>query len=360
MVLRTHLVGAHILALAWVAFFPAAGWTQDRRVATELTMVLDEAEAALRILEVRDRGGTPSEADWERLWESEGFRRLEARQESMGRAGTREGVADFLRGEESLGRLLEFQEAIARWRAASVSEAGSKAGAYLPSGTLIRAKVYPVIKHTRNSFVFDLDGDPAIFFSIGSFANPAELTNVMAHELHHVGSAQCPEPLGADTLPPGPQRVVSWLSAFGEGMAVLAAAGGPDTHPHASSPSDAWLVWERDVGRADADVTRLSAFFQGIVDGSIPESEQRERLFAFISTEDVPQGAFYTVGWKMAAIVERIAGREQVISAVCDPRLLLSEYNRAVSKLPAAESLPVWPEALLHAIGARPLPAGDP
>jgi hypothetical protein len=59
-------------------------------------------------------------------------------------------------------------------------------------------------------------------------------------------------------------------------------------------------------------------------------------------------GPWYTVGWKMAVVIETILGREALIEASCGGRALLRAYNRA---LPAwrektGEDLPVWPAIL--------------
>lgn len=232
--------------------------------------------------------------------------------------------------------------------------AAERAIAYLPPAARIRATVYPVIKRTTNSFVFELDSDPAIFVYIDPERTADELENVLAHELHHVGSAACPDPPGIDSLPAPAQRAVGWLSGLGEGLAMLAAAGGPDVHPHASSGARAWAVWERDVANFKRDVGRIEAFFLELIDGELPESEQRRELFSLINTDAVPQGPFYTVGWKMAAIVDRVRGRDAVLDAVCDPRLLLSAYNEVAAGLsvPDGESLVLWSSEFLGAIGA--------
>ncbi len=63
------------------------------------------------------------------------------------------------------------------------------------------------------------------------------------------------------------------------------------------------------------------------------------------------QGPWYTVGWKMAVVVERAFGRAAVVAAVGDPRRLLAEYNRAVRARHLA--LPLWSDALLAAVEPR-------
>lgn len=347
------------LAVTWAALAaglfvsPARGQETDAPV--EIRVVLDEADAVIAILEIRSRGLEPSDDEWKRLEESEGYVRLKRRQQSFGAEDFDERFREFLESAEPLERLAELREAVAKWRSIDIAAAGARAHAYLPTGTPISASIYPVIKRTTNSFVFELDTDPAIFMYVDPDRSSAELWNILAHELHHVGSAACPEPDGVEALSPEVKRVVSWLSAFGEGMAVLAAAGGPDSHPHATSPPAAWAIWERDVGEFASDLQRIEVFFRGVLAGEQSLEEQRAKLFSFISTEEIPQGGFYTVGWKMAALVERAKGRETVLRAVCDPRVLLTAYNEVAASYPRsdAEPLPLWSEDFLAAIAGQ-------
>jgi len=344
------------LAMACVAVAGGALWFPAR--AQEVTrpagvrVVLDEADAAIAIREQRSRGIEPTEEDWRRLQASEGYVRLKRRQESFGATGFDGSFREYLTSDEPLRRLPELREALAKWRSIDVTGAAERAQAYLPPGSHISATIYPVIKRTTNSFVFELDTDPAIFMYVNPKRSPAQLENTLAHELHHVGSASCPEPDGAESLSPGARQVVSWLSAFGEGMAMLAAAGGPDVHPQASSPASEWAVWERDVSEFTNDVQRLETFFRKVLAESASVDELRSELFTFIGTDEIPQGGFYTVGWKMAAIVERTQGRDVVVRAVCDPRTLLSAYNEVAAAHPRSdtESLPTWSGDFLAAI----------
>jgi hypothetical protein len=318
----------------------------------EVRVVLDEADAAIAILEKRSRGLALTDGDWRRLEESEGYVRLKRRQESFGAEDFDQRFRAFLSSDEALERLDGLREALVKWRSIDAGGASARAQAYLPSGSRIRAAIYPVIKRTPNSFVFELDSDPAIFMYVDPKRTPMQLENTLAHELHHVGSATCPDPDGLDSLAPDAQRVVSWLSAFGEGMAMLAAAGGPDVHPHASSPPEEWSIWERDIGEFAADLLRIQGFFREVLAGQGTIDEQRAKLFSFVNTEEVPQGGFYTVGWKMAALVERVHGREVVVRAVCDPRILLTTYNEVAAVFPRsdAEPLPLWGEDFLAEI----------
>ncbi|MBW8879500.1 MAG: hypothetical protein JF614_31590 [Acidobacteria bacterium] len=318
----------------------------------QVRIVTDEADAALAILGERREAGRVKPASWDRLWKSQGFARLKKRQESFGVKDVEQGFRDFLTSDEPLARLADLRRSVADWKHLDVTAAARRAAAYLPPGFRLRATLYPVIKKTENSFVFELKTDPAIFFYVDPKKAPAQLENTLAHELHHVGLAGCPKPSGLDKLPAAQQRAFDELGGFGEGLAVLAAAGGPDVHPHATSGPDAWLVWERDVADFNADVRRLEAFFREVLAGHLSEEEENKKLFTFINTGDVPQGAFYTVGWKMAAMIERAQGRDALLKTVCDPRTLLFAYNEVAAAHPRGDGavLATWSPDLLAAL----------
>lgn len=132
---------------------------------------------------------------------------------------------------------------------------------------------------------------------------------------------------------------------------MLAAAGGPDVHPHAVSPPEDRARWDRDVANFARDLVRLDEFFLDIVDGSLATPDTiRQVAMSFMGV----QGPWYTVGWKMAVLIEKHFGRATLISCMLDPRMLLSTYNAAASREGVAgEPLPQWSPQLLHAIGAR-------
>ena len=133
---------------------------------------------------------------------------------------------------------------------------------------------------------------------------------------------------------------------------VLAAAGGPEVHPHAGRGAQEWIVWERDIAQFGRDLKRVEAFFQEILAGELDAQAQRARFFELINTEEVPQGPFYTVGWKMGALVEQSFGRQAVVEAVCDPRRLLSAYDRVVRSVARSDggSLATWSPELLREV----------
>jgi hypothetical protein len=158
------------------------------------------------------------------------------------------------------------------------------------------------------------------------------------HELHHIGLGSVGSEKQLEDLPPPAKGAAEWMGAFGEGMAMLAAAGGPDVHPHAHSSPEDKARWDRDVANFAQDLRTVERFFLDIIDGRINEDEAREKGFAFFGV----QGPWYTVGWKMAALVEQTYGRPTLIECMLDPRRLLATYNSAVKSRASGGDLPLW------------------
>lgn len=345
MTLRRFALAASLAAVTWRSLAAQA----DPRI--QVTVVTDEAEA---VLAVAERGEAADSAQWARLFASEGYRRLKEREAGMGRAFTDSSFRAFVLSPELRGRVPALRRALDGWRALDARAAAARAFAYLPPGTVLRARIYPVVKPRTNSFVWDLHGNPAIFFYLDPDVAPAKAENTLAHELHHVGFAQgCP---AAPDPATGPERARAWLGGFGEGLAVLAAAGGPNVHPHASSPPAERAVWDRDVARWKSDFATLERFFLDIAhDRAGTEEETNRRGFTFFATDSVPQGAFYTVGWAVGTTIERELGRPALIGAMCDRPALLRLYNRAAARINrrGRAHLPLWSDELLRLVSPR-------
>jgi hypothetical protein len=180
--------------------------------------------------------------------------------------------------------------------------------------------------------------------------SPAQLANTLAHELHHIGlQAACPQPalLHAD---PAQRVLLRYLGAFGEGQAMLAAAGSPDIHPHAADDDTIRARWDRDVAHGTTDVAELSHFFTSVLDGRVTSADSvRRQATSYYGT----QGPWYTVGWLMAATIEREAGRAALVGSLCDPTQFIVRYNEAARRANArGAALPTWDPGLLSRLEA--------
>lgn len=309
----------------------------------DVRLVADEADAILSILAKKKSSEAITAKDWKRLFSSEGYVRLKKREAELKRAFTDDEFRTFVLSDELAGRTQLLQETLARWSHVNMNEAAGRALAYLPAGARIRAKIYPVIKPQTNSFVFETKTDPAIFLFIDPAITAAKFENTLAHELHHIGySSSCLPRLTSEEfnrLPEKPRTILEWVGAFGEGIAMLAAAGGPDVHPHEVSLPEDRARWDHDVANFNEDLRNVERFFLDISEGRLTGEEAiRERGFSFFGI----QGPWYTVGWKMAATIEKVEGRKALIGCLCEPAQLLFAYNRAAAALNRSAPTPLW------------------
>jgi hypothetical protein len=307
-----------------------------------IKFVPDEANAILGILDKKAHAIPIAEADWQVLFSSEGYIRLKQREGSIGKAFDDRDFIVFVQSDELLARRATLTETLSAWLQIDLNNAVMRASAYLPANTPLRANIYPVIKPKINSFVFEVESNPAIFLYLDPQINPAQLENILAHELHHIGSGAVQTvKMQSDewkTLPEATCRMLQWVGAFGEGIAMLAAAGGADIHPHATSRPEDRACWDGDVENFAMDFRQVETFLLDILSGKLEGQAILDAGFRFFGI----QGPWYTVGWKMAVIIERELGRSAVIEAFCDPRKLLAIYNRA-----AGVNDPRWQDELL-------------
>jgi hypothetical protein len=202
--------------------------------------------------------------------------------------------------------------------------------------------------------VFEASTDPAIFLYLDPQESAAKFENTVAHELHHIGFASVSrdDSTRYAALPPATRTAAGWLGAFGEGFAMLAAAGGPDVHPHATSTPAERARWDHDVRRFATDLRQVDRFFLDVVDGRLAGDAVQQRAFTFYGV----QGPWYTVGWRMAVEVERHDGRAVLIRCMLDPRELLERYDAAArdARAHGRRGLPEWSPRLLAALRGRP------
>jgi hypothetical protein len=316
----------------------------------DIRLVSDEADAVLSILQKMKAGAPVEEADWSRLFMTEGYVRLKKREAGVKRSFEDAEFRGFVLSSELLAKADTLAETLDRWKRAGMKAAAARALAYLPAGAAIHVKVYPVIKPKTNSFVFELQTDPAIFLYLNPEVTEAQFENTVAHELHHIGYACACLPAYEtgqfENKPAEVRAVIEWAGAFGEGVAMLAAAGGPDIHPHAVSPAPDRERWDKDMANFNGDLKKVEAFFLAVLDGRL---KGEEAIGEVASSFFGIQGPWYTVGWKMAALIEKTFGRRKLIDCLCDPAAFLALYNEAAAKHNSAtgESLALWSKPLM-------------
>jgi hypothetical protein len=320
--------------------------------AVDVRFITDEAEAVLSILAKKRTNQPIAEADWQRVFQSEGYIRLKKREASMNYSFEDADFKSFVLSEKLAEQGKALEETLDRWKRADITGAAGNALAYLPAQAQIRAKIYPVIKPRDNSFVFETTTDPAIFLYLDPAQSKEQFENTLAHELHHIGrGSDCLSRQASDEiskLPPLTRAVVRFIGAFGEGFAMLAAAGGPDTHPHAVSRPEDRVRWDKDVSNFNEDLKKVEKFFLDTLENRLTREEVQKTAFSFFGV----QGPWYTVGWKMSVLIEKTYGRQKLIESFCDHRQLLPLYNKAAEQhnRQAREPLVLWSESLIKSI----------
>ena len=331
--------------------------TNDR---IQLTLDTSETDEVLAILALRSQGKPIPDAEWQKLFATAPYQRLKQREKAIGiqfhdptREFSDEDFKRFVLSDELLPRAAALSSTLDRWKKADLRQDASRVLAYLPPAAFLHAKVYPVIKPKTNSFVLDLSTDPTIFLYLDTEASPENFENTVAHELHHIGLGSVGPIYDRKiaALPEPAHTAADWMGAFGEGMAMLAAAGGPDIDPHATSPPKDHARWEHDMGEFNDNLKAVDKFFLDILNQKFANPDAvGEKGGSFFGI----QGPWYTVGYKMSVMVEKRFGRQALIGTMLDPRCLLVLYNRAAAEQNAAgkSPLPLWSEDILTAVHA--------
>ena len=326
-----------------------------------LTIDTSEAEAVLAILSLKRDGKPITEEQWKKLFATEPYERLKNREAYIANhfhnsslIFTDQNFRDFVLSDSLLKLAPELRSTLVHWQEANLQTAARKVLGYLPDSATIRAKVFPVIKPRTNSFVWESSTNPAIFLYIDPEVTGNKFANTVAHELHHIGlaSVNAQYEKMISPLPEKARTVAERMSSFGEGMAMLAAAGSPDLHPHEMSTMKDRARWDHDMSNFGGNLRSVDTFFVDILSGKLADQDSIEtKGSSFYGI----QGPWYTVGYTMCVVVEKRFGRGALISTMTDPRRLLLLYNQATKEENdrGIFKRPLWTEHVLEQVGAK-------
>lgn len=349
MIMSTRILAGIILAA--LSACSAVAQLPNR---VNLKLDASEAEAVLTILDKRAHHEEVSDADWQKLFGTTPYRRLKQRETSMRGPFTDE---DFMKFVVTLDNTREvLRHTLQQWQSADLPAVARRPLAYLPPEASIRADVYPVIKPQSNSFVFESASAPAIFLYLDPKKSRSEFENTVAHESHHIGLASLDAAYEGKIkfLPEDARKAARWMGAFGEGLAVLAAAGSPEVPPMAGFPDRDQVLWDLEADRFAANLDELNQFFLDTVHGDLHNDAVAHEGSIFFGF----RGPWYTVGYRMAVTIERELGRPALIATFADPREFVARYNEAAMKQNAESGshLPFFSREVLQAVGTAPSP----
>src|SRR5882724_2840270 len=281
---------AAISLLFLIVFGVVAAADQDTRA--KLNMDSSEAEAVVAILNERASGQDVAERDWQKLLSSKPYQVLKLREESFHNAFTDADFKKFVLSPDLAAQREALRKILQEWSRTDLQGAAERLLAYLPASSVIQSNVFPIIKPQKNSFVFHSDSGPAIFLSLDPTESVAHFQNKVVHELHHIGldSFMNQYEQRIANLPERPQKASRWIGSFGEGLAMLAAAGGPGVHPHATSKLADRERWDRDIANFNSDLRAVDQFLRDVADGKLQGDSIIKRGESFYGI----QGPWYT------------------------------------------------------------------
>jgi hypothetical protein len=315
----------------------------------DLKLDTAEADAVLAIIDKHVANEPITDADWVSLFATAPYRRLKSREASMRRDFADEDFKQFVGTLDDHG--VELRRALNAWKKADLRAAAERSLHYLPVEARIQATVYPMIKPKPNSFVFETTTDPTIFLYLDPAIPQEAFENTVAHELHHIGLASLDKAYEerVKTLPPTSHKVAQWMGAFGEGVAMLAAAGSADVHPVVFPASDRQR-WDDDMKFFATEQAEVDQFFLDIIHGDFKNLEAADHE---ASTFFGYRGPWYVVGYRMAVTIEKQFGRTLLIRTLLDSREFVAKYNdaAAIANVKGSEKLPLFSAEILEAVG---------
>ena len=175
----------HISACFLLIVFGAFASSAADRI--QIKVDSSEAEQALAIMAKHNAGKDITNADWNALFATEPYQRLKKREAAMHRDFTDDDFEKFILSPEPDSQYDALRRTLDQWERANIKAAAQHTLAYLPESATVRTKVFPLIKPQHNSFVFDVDTDPAIFLYLDPTSSKEAFGNTVSHEVHHIG-----------------------------------------------------------------------------------------------------------------------------------------------------------------------------
>jgi len=346
--MKAMIMTTRILAGVIVAVLLACSVFAQSPVRVNLKLDASEAEAVLTILDKRAHHEGVTDTDWQKLFSTTPYRRLQQREASTRRPLVDEEFIKFVTKLDS--RREQLRQTLQQWQPADLQAVAQRPLHYLPPEATIRCDVYPVIKPQSNSFVFEAATSPAIFLYLDPKRSRAEFENTVAHEAHHIGlsSFDAAYEEKIKSLPEDARKAARWMGAFGEGMAVLAAAGSPDVSPMSDFPERDRVFWDLEAERFAANLDDLNQFFLDTIHGDLRNDAVAHEGSIFFGY----RGPWYTVGYRMAVTIERELGRPALVATLADPREFVANYNEAAARENAKNGgyLPLFSAEILKAV----------
>ncbi|MFO7814519.1 MAG: DUF5700 domain-containing putative Zn-dependent protease [Halanaerobiales bacterium] len=314
-----------------------------------IKFIFDQVENALYILAKQNKNKTINKSVWDNLFSSEGYQLLVKREKDMGNELSKKDFKSFLLDERQLSNYENYMNTLKLLKDLELEQLLSKTKKYLPKKAKINTTIIPVIKPQNNSFVHEINDKLVLFIYLEPGMSRAKLENKLIHELHHIGFDDIYSPEKYKYLSQQTQKMIEWTNAFGEGFAMLAAAGGANIHPN---KFDEGLKekWDSNIKKFNKDFELIENFFVKILKDKFSNEKELYNRGYELMVNNGGQGSWYTVGWKIAVVIEKIKGKEVLFGCMSDLTYLYPRYNEAVKDYNKKynENLKSWSDKIIN------------
>lgn len=312
-----------------------------------VSFILDQYEMALHIMESNTK--SEKEALLIELFRTTGYKWLKERELAMEQGFSDADFSEFIVSDILHQQAPAFRLALDKLQKLSLESLINQAKEYLPAHAMIDTFIVPLIKPKSNSFIYPVGEKVVVFLYLHPNVTASKLQNTLIHELHHIGLNSVYKGLSTmidDISDHHVRELVQFTQPLGEGYAMLAAAGGPNIHPN-DHDQELKALWDQRMISFDEDFYALDQYYCNLLSGKYDQKEALERGMELFGI----QGPWYTVGWKIAAVIEQICGKSRLIQCIANPTLLFSTYNQAVYSYnqDLNISLPIWSSELVAA-----------
>jgi len=316
-----------------------------------LNLITDEVGILIDILKRKDNNKPIKKVQWDELFNSNGFKILTVREKEMNQGIDKFEFKDFVMNKIASDRYISYKKSLEKLKSMNLDDIINRTRDYLPDNTRLDTDIVPVIKPQKNSFIHRINDKLILFLYLEPDISKEKLENKLIHELHHIGLDYVYQNSDYSCLSKPAQKVIEWTNAFGEGFAMLAAAKGLENHPN-KFDKDLKSKWDENMGNFNKDFHKIQNFLLAILEGHFADDQKLYNRGFQLMTNNDGQGSWYTVGYQIAVIIEREAGREVLIECMKDLTKIYFQYNNLVEiyNKKRNEDLPKWNDKILTSL----------
>jgi len=316
-----------------------------------LNLITDEVEILIEILKRKDNNKPINKEQWDELFNSIGFKMLARRETEMNEGIDKSEFKEFVMNKIASDKYNHYKKSLEKLKSMNSDEIIKITKDYLPKNTELDTDIIPVIKPQKNSFIHRINDKLVLFLYLEPDILKEKMENKLIHELHHIGLDYVYQNSDYSCLSKPAQKVIEWTNAFGEGFAMLAAAKGLENHPN-KFDKDLKSKWDENMGNFNKDFHKIQNFLLAILEGHFADDQKLYNRGFQLMTNNGGQGSWYTVGYQIAVIIEREAGREVLIECMKDLTKIYFQYNNLVEiyNKKRNEDLPKWNDKILTSL----------